>query len=61
MLESDRYCNDILIQVSAVNKSIKSLGYSILKDHLRECVVKEIINGNEDVIDEVMDLFRRLE
>lgn len=61
MLENDRYCNDILIQISAASKSLKSLGAEILKNHLASCVVKEIKNDNLEILDEVMDLIRRLD
>ena len=61
MLEEDRYCDDILIQIAAINKSLSSVGKEILKSHLQTCVVKEIKNDNLEIIDEVMDLFGRME
>ena len=61
MIEDDRYCNDVLIQVSAVSKSLKSLGSEILKEHLSTCVVKNIKDDKLEVIDEVMELIRRLD
>lgn len=60
MIEDDRYCDDILIQVSAVNKSLKSMGNGILRSHLSSCVVNDIRNNNLEVIDDVIDLFSRL-
>lgn len=60
MIEDDRYCSDILIQISAINKSLKSLGNEILKSHLNTCVVNDIKNDNLEVIDEVIDLFDKL-
>lgn len=61
MINDDRYCNDVLIQISAVNKSLKSLGNKILKGHLSTCVVEDIQNNHLEIIDEVMDLFKRLD
>ena len=61
MVSENRYCNDILIQISAINKSLKSLGSEILKNHLETCVVREIKKDNLEVLDEVMDLIRRLD
>ena len=61
MLEEDRYCDDILIQIAAINKSLNSVGKEVLKSHLQTCVTKEIKNDNLDIIDEVMDLFGRIE
>ena len=46
MLDDDRYCQDIVIQISAVDKSLKSLGNEILKSHLSSCVVADIKNNN---------------
>jgi DNA-binding FrmR family transcriptional regulator len=60
MIESDRYCDEILIQISAVEKSMKSVGNQILKSHLSTCVVNSIKEDNIKVIDDVMDLFGRL-
>ncbi len=61
MIEDDRYCDDVLIQVSAATKSLKSFGNFMLKNHLSTCVVKDIKHDNLEVIDDVMDLFRRLD
>ncbi len=61
MVSENRYCNDILIQISAINKSLKSLGSEILKNHLETCVVREIKKDNLEVLDEVMNLIRRLD
>lgn len=60
MLELDRNCDDVLIQVSAVSKSLQSFGNSMLKSHLSTCVVEKIKNDDDRVIDEVMDLFKKL-
>lgn len=60
MIEDDRYCDDVLTQMSAINKSIESLENSILESHIRNCITKEIKTGNLDIITEVMELFKRL-
>ena len=60
MIEEDRYCDDILIQISAVNNSLKSLGNEMLKSHLATCVVEDIKNDKLEVIDDVVDLFGKL-
>ena len=60
MVDDDKYCNDILIQLLAINKSIKSLSTDILKGHLSTCVVDDIKNNKLEVIDEVMELIGRL-
>lgn len=59
MIESDRYCDDILIQISASEKALKSLSAEILDYHLHNCVIKSVKEGDESVIDEITDLFKR--
>ncbi len=61
MIEEDRYCDDVLIQLSAVDKSIKSLANSILDEHLHSCVLENIKNGDEKALDEIIDLFKRFQ
>ncbi len=57
MLENDRSCEEILIQISAITKSLNNIGNEIMKGHLSHCVVKELTSGNDSVIDEVVTLF----
>ena len=59
MIENDAYCNDILVQLSAVKNSVKSLSTHILENHLYTCVTKDLENGNLDTIDELISLFKR--
>ena len=61
MVEEDRYCDDILIQLSAVNKSIKSLANYILENHMYNCILSDIEKGNIEIVDEVVTLFRRFQ
>lgn len=46
MIADDRYCEDVLIQIAAVNKSLKSLGNNILESHLKSCVAYDVQTGN---------------
>ena len=59
MVNNDMYCNDILIQVVAAEKSMKSLANSILQNHLYRCVAEDLEKGNLEVIDELISLFKR--
>ncbi len=61
MISNDRYCDDVLIQLSAVDKSIKSLANLILDKHMHSCLIENIKNGNLEVIDEIVDLFKRFQ
>ena len=60
MLEDNRYCGDILVQVAAVERALQSFGYIILQEHLSTCVVEDIQNGNTEIMSEVMDLVKKL-
>ncbi len=60
MVDEDRYCDDILIQIAAICNSLRSVGKDILKNHLETCVVKNIKEDNLEIIDDVMALFERL-
>lgn len=59
MIKEDRYCNDVLIQLSAVESSVKSLSNQVLENHLLTCISNEIEKGNLEVIDELISLFKR--
>lgn len=60
MLDDNRYCGDILTQIAAVESALQSFGYIILQDHLETCVVEEIQQGNTQVLDEAIDLIKKL-
>lgn len=60
MVEEDRYCDDILIQISAASSALKALGNEILLNHMKTCMIEDINNGNLESIDEVMSIYRRL-
>ena len=60
MIEDDRYCGDILMQVAAVESALQALGYVMLQDHMETCVVEEIQNGNTAIVDEAIELVKKL-
>ena len=59
MIDNDTYCNDVLIQLKAVESSVQSLSNHILENHLYNCVTRDLENGDLDTIDEVVSLFKR--
>ena len=59
MIEEDKYCNDILVQLSAIENSIKSLSNYILENHLYTCVTRDLENGKTEIIDELIELFKK--
>lgn len=60
MVDDDRDCEDILIQISAIRSALKNLGEEILFDHMKHCMINDIKNNKLESIDEVVDLCRRL-
>ena len=59
MIQEDAYCNDVLIQLSAVENSVRSLSNHILEKHLYSCITKDLENGKMEILDEVISLFKR--
>ena len=59
MIDEDRYCGDVLIQLAAAESAVKAISREIMQDHLESCVVDRVQSGDTEVIDEVMDLFKR--
>jgi DNA-binding FrmR family transcriptional regulator len=47
MVEDDRYCIDILTQISAVNTALESLAFKILDEHVKHCVAGALTSGDE--------------
>ena len=60
MIDDNRYCGDILIQIGAVESALQSLGYIILQDHMQTCVVEEVRNGNVEILAETIELIKKL-
>ncbi len=60
MLDDNRYCGDVLTQVAAVESALQSFGYIILQNHLETCVVEEIKNDNTQILEEVVELMKKL-
>lgn len=59
MVQNDEYCNDILIQLSAIENSVKSLSNHILENHIYSCVSEDLEKGNLEIIDELISLFKK--
>lgn len=59
MIDDNRYCGDVLMQLAAVEKAVHRVSELILENHLHTCVVEQVRLGNEDVVDEAMDLIRK--
>ena len=60
MLEENRYCGDILIQISAAESALRSIGYLVLEEHLATCVTDKIKSGDKEIIKETVELVKKL-
>ena len=60
MVESDCYCPDILVQVSAVNAALNSFNKVLLANHIRTCVADDIREGKDETIDELVTVLQKL-
>lgn len=60
MVDEDRYCVDILTQVSAVQSALNAFTKELLNQHIRGCVVRDIRAGNDDVVDELCALLQKV-
>ena len=61
MIENDEYCVDILTQLAASQAGIRSLANLLIDKHMHSCVVRDIKEGKEDTIDEVLSNLRRFQ
>jgi DNA-binding FrmR family transcriptional regulator len=63
MVEEDRYCIDVVTQISAVRAALRKLEEEVLRDHVGHCVEHAISAGNKaeqrKKVAELMDVFSR--
>lgn len=60
MVEKDVYCADILIQSAAVNAAVNAFNKELLASHIRGCVARDIREGKDEVIDELVSTLQKL-
>ncbi len=60
MLERDEYCVDILVQSSAATSAINAFNRELLASHVEGCVVRDIRNGEENTVEELIDVLNKL-
>lgn len=59
MVEADRYCGDILVQSSAVGHAVDAFNREILDAHVKGCVVRDIKDNKDEVVDELIELIHK--
>ncbi len=60
MIENNSYCNDVLVQSAAVNAAVSAFERELLSSHIHTCVARDIRNGNDEVIDELVATLQKL-
>jgi len=59
MVDDERYCADILVQLSAVQEALRAVGRELMRNHLKHCAtdaIKKSPQNAEDMYDELVDL-----
>ena len=59
MVEEDRYCPDIMVQISAAQEALRTVGRELMRNHLQHCVTKSVIEGPDQanpMFDELLEL-----
>lgn len=63
MIEEERYCADVLVQVSAIHESLRAVAAQLLRNHLQVCATEAIRSNDEQrrerMYDELVDLFSK--
>lgn len=63
MVEEDRYCPDVLVQMSAIHESLRAVERILMKDHLQHCATQALRSGDakqaQRTYDELTELFYR--
>lgn len=60
MVEDDRYCDDILVQIAASKGALSAVSNLVLENHLKNCLVRDISQGESEILDELMDTIRKM-
>ncbi len=60
MVENNAYCPDILVQSAAANAALNAFNKELLSNHIHTCVANDIRNGNDEVIDELVETLKKM-
>ena len=60
MITSDKSCDDVLVQITAIKSALDSLSRVLLEDHIRTCVVNDLENKEYKVVDELMGTLKKM-
>ena len=60
MIERDAYCTDVLTQVAAASAALSSFTRVLLANHIKTCVARDVRDGREESLDELLGLLQKL-
>ncbi|MCL2566359.1 MAG: metal-sensing transcriptional repressor [Defluviitaleaceae bacterium] len=60
MIEKDSYCDDVLNQITAARAALNAVGVLVLENHMRQCFVEKIRNGEDEIVDELMTTINKI-
>lgn len=55
MVEADRYCPEIMIQISAAQEALRTVGRELMRNHLRHCMAKAVMEGPAEEANSMYD------
>lgn len=60
MLNEDKYCVDVLIQIAAARAALDQVGIILFENHSRSCLIKALEEGHQqEMVDELVDVLRK--
>ena len=60
MLEDNAYCVDIITQVQAISRALTSFSTALFDTHVKTCVRSDVLEGKDEVLDELVGVISRL-
>jgi DNA-binding FrmR family transcriptional regulator len=59
MIEEDRYCMEVLNQLAAAQKGLEAVSLKVLETHMKTCMKEELLEGDDQAVDRVLELVRK--
>ena len=60
MVDEDVYCDDVLNQISSAKSALNGVGKTLLEAHVKSCIVDQLREGKEEVVDELLYTINKL-
>ncbi|MFP3846070.1 metal-sensitive transcriptional regulator [Priestia filamentosa] len=60
LIDNDIYCDDIITQIASIQSALNSVSMILLKGHLNNCISERVQEGDQKVIDELLNTIKRL-